>query len=99
MGCIEDESIDLIVTSPPYPMIEMWDDIMASQNSSIKDALDSNDGNTAFELMHKELDRVWDECYRVLKPNGTIICFYDLWKITNLKEAKKKVILSLVHLQ
>lgn len=73
MGKIKENSIDLVVTSPPYPMIEMWDDIMASQNSSIKDALDSNDGNTAFELMHKELDRVLDECYRVLK-NGGFLC-------------------------
>ena len=73
MGKIKENSVDLVVTSPPYPMIEMWDDIMASQNSSIKDALDSNNGNKAFELMHKELDRVWDECYRVLK-NGGFIC-------------------------
>lgn len=32
------------------------------------------------------LDKVIEECYRVLKPNGTIICFYDLWKITTLKQ-------------
>ena len=25
---IEDNSIDLVVTSPPYPMIEMWDEIL-----------------------------------------------------------------------
>lgn len=32
------------------------------------------------------LDKVIQECYRVLKKGGTIICFYDLWKITNLKD-------------
>lgn len=26
------------------------------------------------------------ECYRILKPNGTLICFYDLWKVSTLKE-------------
>lgn len=26
------------------------------------------------------------ECYRVLKKSGTIICFYDLWKVTILKQ-------------
>lgn len=31
------------------------------------------------------LENVISECYRVLKPSGTLICFYDLWKITNLK--------------
>jgi DNA modification methylase len=26
------------------------------------------------------------ECHRILRRSGTIICFYDLWKITDLKE-------------
>ena len=67
---LSDESIDLVVTSPPYPMIEMWDQIFASQNEKIDRALKQNDGPTAFELMHQELDKVWDELYRVLKAGG-----------------------------
>jgi len=70
MGELTDESIDLVVTSPPYPMIEMWDEIFTSQNEKIGRALNQNDGPTAFELMHKELDKVWDELYRVLKVGG-----------------------------
>jgi DNA modification methylase len=66
MSELADNSIELVVTSPPYPMIEMWDDIFASQNSEIGKALNRNDGTTAFELMHRELDKVWDEVYRVL---------------------------------
>lgn len=31
------------------------------------------------------LDIVVKECHRVLKDGGTIICFYDLWKLTILK--------------
>ena len=27
---IENESVNLIVTSPPYPMIEMWDEVFGS---------------------------------------------------------------------
>jgi len=67
---IKDESIDLIVTSPPYPMIEMWDDIMGKQNPAIQKALQNGEGMTAFELMHKELDKTWKVCYRVLKEGG-----------------------------
>ena len=26
MGYVPDGSVDLVVTSPPYPIIEMWDD-------------------------------------------------------------------------
>ena len=67
---LSDESVDLMVTSPPYPMIEMWDDIFSKQNSAIKDAIVRESGNTAFELMHQELDKVWAEVYRVLKKGG-----------------------------
>ncbi len=67
---IQNESVDLMVTSPPYPMIEMWDNIFSGQNRSIKNALEKNDGNTAFELMHQELDKVWAEVFRVLKKGG-----------------------------
>ena len=38
---IEDNSIDLVVTSPPYPMIEMWDEIMSDQNPQIKKYIES----------------------------------------------------------
>lgn len=64
------ESVDLIVTSPPYPMIEMWDEIFTSQNNQIGSALKSSNGPLAFELMNRELDKVWDEAYRVLKKGG-----------------------------
>ena len=62
---IPNESVDLVVTSPPYPMIEMWDEIFASQNLQIKTLLAGNEGSMAFELMHRELDRAWDEVRRV----------------------------------
>ena len=70
---IPDMSVDLMITSPPYPMIKMWDEIFSEQNSEIKKALETNNGELAFELMHNELDKVWDETFRVLK-NGGIAC-------------------------
>jgi len=69
---IPDNSINLIITSPPYPMIEMWDDIFSKQNPLIKELLDKKDGQKAFALMHILLDEVWSECDRVLKNNGFI---------------------------
>ncbi len=73
MSQLSDNSIDMIVTSPPYPMIEMWDDIFAAQNPDIRTAFKQNKPRTAFELMHKELDKVWSECWRVLK-DGSFMC-------------------------
>lgn len=70
MSEIKSESVDLMITSPPYPMIKMWDNIFSDQNEKIKVKLNENNGESAFELMHKELDKVWAETYRVLKKGG-----------------------------
>ncbi len=70
MSAEEDGSIQLMVTSPPYPMIEMWDEGFGQSNPAITEALNAGDGWTAFELMHEILDGVWEECYRVLSEGG-----------------------------
>jgi len=70
MEQLKNNSVELVVTSPPYPMIKMWDEIMAGQNPHVQSALDKNDGAHAFELMHRELDKVWAEVERVLTPGG-----------------------------
>lgn len=70
---LSDESVDLIVTSPPYPMIEMWDGMFSDQNPDIGYVLAAGDGNGAFHKMHELLNHVWTECDRVLKQNG-IVC-------------------------
>jgi len=70
MDWVDARSIDLVVTSPPYPMIEMWDEAFRKADPHIGAALDSGDGNRAFQLMHLALDAVWKECGRVLRPGG-----------------------------
>ncbi|MBI9074666.1 MAG: site-specific DNA-methyltransferase [Desulfatibacillum sp.] len=66
-------TVDLVVTSPPYPMIQMWDDMFVGQDPEIAESLDRGLGNRAFERMHALLDEVWDECFRVMK-SGAILC-------------------------
>ncbi|UCG01269.1 MAG: site-specific DNA-methyltransferase [Candidatus Heimdallarchaeota archaeon] len=70
MEDIDTESIDLVITSPPYPIIELWDNLFSKMSPEIKNALDVQDGSLAFELMHQELDKTWVEIYRVLKSGG-----------------------------
>ena len=70
MGAIPAGTAHLVVTSPPYPMIKMWDDMFSDKNRNIAKALDKNDGLQAFELMHLELDPVWKEIYRILVDGG-----------------------------
>jgi DNA modification methylase len=63
-------SVDLLVTSPPYPMIEMWDETFAGRDPRIGERLSRGDGDGAFELMHRSLDPVWREAHRLLRPGG-----------------------------
>lgn len=83
LSILTDASVDLVVTSPPYPMIEMWDPCFADINPDVRQALDNKDGREAFELMHAELDRVWKEMSRILKEGG-IVCI-------NIGDATRKI--------
>ena len=67
---LDDDSVECVVTSPPYPMIEMWDGLFCSLDPEIETALEEADGRRAFELMHEVLADVWAELARVLVPGG-----------------------------
>lgn len=61
-----------MVTSPPYPMIQMWDSAFTSMNPDIGNALNGGNGNEAFEKMHLELDTVWGNLYARVREGGFI---------------------------
>lgn len=73
MTALNPESIELVVTSPPYPMIEMWDELFRGADAKIGQALRQSDTDQAFEWMHCHLDKVWRELRRVVRPGG-IVC-------------------------
>lgn len=73
MAVLADHSIDLVITSPPYPMIEMWDSTFFAADASIEKVIVRGDGNLAFERMHDVLESVWREVLRVIAPGG-IVC-------------------------
>lgn len=83
MKALGDNSVDLVVTSPPYPMIQMWDTLFARLDPSVAKALTQYHGMVAFERMHAALDPVWAEVHRVLKP-GAIACI-------NIGDAVRKI--------
>ncbi|PIE61512.1 MAG: modification methylase [Desulfobacterales bacterium] len=70
MEDLSDQCADLVVTSPPYPMIEMWDDIFSQQSAAVKRHLKQKTAWKAFEAMHGIMDEVWSEVFRILKPGG-----------------------------
>jgi modification methylase len=69
------ESVHLVVTSPPYPMIAMWDGAFAELDPQIGDRIAVDDpiaALDAFEAMHRTLDDAWVECARVLASGGML---------------------------
>ena len=83
---LQSNSIDLICIDPPYEVSR--DTNFANGKLTGRDvdrfrvSMDFGDWDNNFT----GLDDVIKECYRILKKGGTLICFYDLWKITTLKD-------------
>ena len=70
LSAVDDDAVELVVTSPPYPMIEMWDGLFRRLDPDIGEHLEAGRGDVAFEAMHTVLDTVWDEIERVLVDGG-----------------------------
>lgn len=70
MDSVADESVDLVVTSPPYPMIDMWDEVFIELDPAIGTALSAGNGPRAYSLMHDRLTATWREVHRVLVDGG-----------------------------
>ncbi len=62
MSIIAEESVDFIITSPPYWNLKNY--------GSAKQI-----GQETYEEYLRRLNRVWRECYRIAKPNTLQPCF------------------------
>lgn len=60
---LEDESVHLVVTSPPYWNLKRYNE-NPSQLGHIND----------YESFLSELEKVWQEIFRVLVPGGRLVC-------------------------
>lgn len=87
---IKDNSIDLVLIDPPYEVSRDTNFASGEKTGRNTDrfrvSMDFGDWDNNFT----GLDIVIKECYRVLKKSGTLICFYDLWKVTTLKDYFEK---------
>lgn len=64
MAFIPDQSVHLVVTSPPYFDLKQYAADVPAQLGEIHD----------YEQFLDEIDEVWRECFRVLVPGGRICC-------------------------
>lgn len=63
LSFIPDETVHLVVTSPPYWTLKKYRD-HEDQLGDIEE----------YENFLDELDKVWKHCYRVLVPGGRLVC-------------------------
>ena len=63
MAYIPDESVHLVVTSPPYWSLKRYHETYGQMGHI-----------TDYEIFLKELSKVWEEVYRVLVPGGRLVC-------------------------
>lgn len=83
---LESNSIDLVLIDPPYEVSRETNFAAGEKTGRDVDRFRMSMEFGDWDNNFIGLDIVIKECYRVLRKGGTLICFYDLWKITKLKE-------------
>lgn len=87
---IEASSINLVLIDPPY---------LISRESYFKKGSKSDKQRQKFDLSldfgewdkeNIDIDKLFTEFYRVLKPGGSLIVFYDIWKCGDIKYSAEK---------
>lgn len=89
---LNDNYIDLIITDPPYQI---------SKNSNFSKSKKENRYHNKYKkhtIDYGSWDKIeldWNfyfqQFYRILKPNGQIIMFYDIFKIGQIKDIAESV--------
>ena len=82
---IEAKSIDLILIDPPYEISRETNfqngALTGTDTDRFRVSMDFGDWDKNFT----GLEEVFKQGYRILRDGGTMICFYDLWKIETIK--------------
>ena len=82
---IEDNSIDLILTDPPYDISKKSGFSSGKLSKFNQISIDFGYWDTEIDL-----DTLFKEYYRVLRKGGTLVLFYDIWKSSIIKEFAAK---------
>lgn len=84
LSFIDNESVHLIVTSPPYWSLKRYED-HPSQMGHMKD----------YEVFLGELEKVWRHVYRVLVPGGRLVCVVGDVCLSRRQNAGRHVVVPL----
>lgn len=86
LATIQSGSIDLVLIDPPYEISRDTNFQSGQPKGTDTDRFRVSMDFGQWDKNFKSLETVIQESARVLRKGGTLICFYDLWKITYLKE-------------
>ena len=84
LSFIDTKSVHLVVTSPPYWTLKKYP-ASAGQLGLIAD----------YEGFLQELDKVWEECFRVLVPGGRLVCVVGDVCLSRRKNAGRHTVVPL----
>ena len=82
---IPSNSIDLILIDPPYEISRPTNFQSGEETGRDTDRFRISMDFGEWDKNFTGLEVVIKEGYRILRQGGTMICFYDLWKIETLK--------------
>ena len=87
---VPSKSVDLILIDPPYEISRPTNFQSGEETGRDTDRFRISMDFGEWDKNFTGLESVIKEGYRILRDGGTFICFYDLWKITPLKEMFEK---------
>ena len=93
---IEKNGVDLVLTDPPYiiskdsGMQQLKDSGKSHEKYGRKFATATDYGQWDKDYTIDDLQLAIDEFYRILRPGGSCIIFFDIWKIETLTNALSK---------
>lgn len=85
LASLEDKTIDLVLIDPPYNISRPTNFQSGEETGKDTDRFRVSMDFGEWDKNFTGLEIAIRECFRVLKDGGTMICFYDLWKIETLK--------------
>lgn len=83
---LSSNSVSLVLIDPPYEVSRDTNFAAGGPKGKDTDRFRVSMCFGDWDYNFDGLAFVIKECYRILKKSGTLICFYDLWKLTILKK-------------
>ena len=83
---LSSKSVDLVLTDPPYAISRDTNFKGGKLKGTDVDRFRVSYDFGEWDVVDEDYFRVlFKETYRVLKKGGTLVCFYDIWKLESLK--------------